>query len=90
MKRLCAARFIRLCKVSDDIGRRYTFNTAIAAVMELFNAVSRGNTDTLPVVLCSAKPWSDALAARAIVHVAQVLWEALGRDGLIMDTSSPC
>ncbi|MCI0517416.1 MAG: leucine--tRNA ligase, partial [Woeseiaceae bacterium] len=30
-----------IAKVSDDIGRRYTFNTAIAAVMELLNAVNR-------------------------------------------------
>ena len=26
-----------IAKVTDDIGRRYTFNTAIAAIMELFN-----------------------------------------------------
>ena len=30
-----------LAKVSDDIGRRRVFNTAIAAVMELLNAVAR-------------------------------------------------
>src|SRR5690606_28185297 len=30
-----------IAKVTDDVGRRYTFNTAIAAVMELVNAVSR-------------------------------------------------
>jgi leucyl-tRNA synthetase len=28
-------------KVGDDYGRRYTFNTAIAAVMELLNALAR-------------------------------------------------
>ena len=33
-------------KVSDDIGRRYTFNTAIAAVMELLNRVSKYDCDT--------------------------------------------
>ena len=30
-----------LAKVTDDIGRRRTFNTAIAAVMELLNAVAK-------------------------------------------------
>ena len=30
-----------IAKVSDDIGRRYTFNTAIAASMELLNAVNK-------------------------------------------------
>ncbi len=35
-----------LAKVSDDIGRRRTFNTAIAAVMELLNALNRAETAT--------------------------------------------
>src|SRR5919204_226924 len=30
-----------IAKVSDDIGRRYAYNTAIAAVMELVNEISR-------------------------------------------------
>ena len=30
-----------IAKVSDDFGRRYTFNTAIAAVMEMCNALTR-------------------------------------------------
>ena len=34
-----------ISKVTDDIGRRYTFNTAIAAVMELVNEVSSFNID---------------------------------------------
>ncbi|HAH66950.1 MAG TPA: leucine--tRNA ligase, partial [Gammaproteobacteria bacterium] len=34
-----------ISKVTDDIGRRYTFNTAIAAVMELVNEVSAFNVD---------------------------------------------
>ncbi|MBU6510212.1 MAG: leucine--tRNA ligase, partial [Gammaproteobacteria bacterium] len=33
-----------IAKVGDDVGRRYTFNTAVAAIMELLNAVTR-NTD---------------------------------------------
>ena len=35
-----------LTKVSDDLGRRHTFNTAIAAVMELMNAVTKNSDDT--------------------------------------------
>jgi len=30
-----------IAKVTDDVGRRYTFNTAIAAVMELLNELAR-------------------------------------------------
>ena len=80
-----------IAKVSDDIGRRYTFNTAIAAVMELFNAVSRGNTDTHTgrALQREAVESMLLLLAPIVPHVAQVLWEALGRDGLIMDASWP-
>ena len=38
----CAARCTRRCvKITHDIGRRRTFNTAIAAVMELMNALGK-------------------------------------------------
>ena len=37
----CAHLHQTLAKVRDDIGRRRTFNTAIAAVMELMNALAR-------------------------------------------------
>ena len=30
-----------IAKVSDDIGRRQTFNTAIAAIMELMNRLAK-------------------------------------------------
>ncbi|MDH5395193.1 MAG: leucine--tRNA ligase, partial [Gammaproteobacteria bacterium] len=35
-----------IAKVSDDIGRRFTFNTAIASVMELLNALAKFNDDS--------------------------------------------
>jgi leucyl-tRNA synthetase len=35
-----------LSKVSDDMGRRYAFNTAVAAIMELMNAVDQGQDGT--------------------------------------------
>ncbi len=75
-------------KVGDDIDGRFHFNTAIAAIMELFNALSataqadvtssaakaviREGTETLIVLLGPFVP-----------HVAHELWEALGqRDRL--------
>ena len=68
-----------IAKVSDDIGRRYAFNTAIAAMMELVNELSK---DT-------AGPDS-RLAAETVVsliqpyapHVAEELWERLGHERL--------
>src|SRR5690606_16262262 len=35
-----------IAKVDDDVGRRYTFNTAIAAIMELVNHCSRSTDDS--------------------------------------------
>ncbi|XPE43846.1 hypothetical protein ACNKHV_03935 [Shigella flexneri] len=34
-----------IAKVTDDIGRRQTFNTAIAAIMELMNKLAKAPTD---------------------------------------------
>ena len=69
-----------IAKVSDDYGRRQTFNTAIAAVMELCNEVAR---------LDEAKPQDRALADEAlraavlmlcpiVPHISHHLWQVLG------------
>jgi leucyl-tRNA synthetase len=80
-----------LAKVTDDIGRRRTFNTAIAAVMELLNALGRF-TDA------SAQGRAVRQEACAIVavclspivpHVCHALWEALGHDGALIDQPWP-
>ena len=50
-----------LAKVEDDIGRRRVFNTAVASVMELLNAVGRHAADAgagrLPRAPCGRKRW---------------------------------
>jgi leucyl-tRNA synthetase len=69
-----------IAKVSDDIGRRYTFNTAIAAVMELLNAVNRFE-DTSPAGRSVTGEALDAivlLLAPIVPHIAHELWESLG------------
>ena len=35
-----------IAKVSDDVGRRLAFNTAIAAIMELMNKLTRATQET--------------------------------------------
>lgn len=35
-----------IAKVSDDVGRRLAFNTAIAAIMELMNKLTRAPQET--------------------------------------------
>ncbi len=80
-----------LKKVSDDIGRRYTFNTAIASVMELMNTLARvdlsdaGNNavmrEAIERVLLMLSP--------IVPHITQQLWQELGHDGLIADVPWP-
>ncbi len=68
-----------IAKVTDDIGRRYSFNTAIAAVMELVNELSKAPADP-------AAPFAARTAVSLIQpyapHVAEELWTALGRERL--------
>ncbi|PCJ22861.1 MAG: leucine--tRNA ligase [SAR86 cluster bacterium] len=80
-------------KVSDDYDRRHTFNTAIAATMELLNAVSRfadshkGNVDKL--VIQEALEASILMLAPVVPHFCHVLWEYLGHEEAVIDASWP-
>jgi len=78
-------------KVGDDIGRRYKFNTAIAAVMELLNAMRNWN-DTSPQGRAVRQEglMSAVLVLSPIVpHIAHTLWQALGQTGAIVDAAWP-
>ncbi|WP_111641087.1 leucine--tRNA ligase [Marinimicrobium alkaliphilum] len=81
-----------IAKVGDDYGRRQTFNTAIAAVMELLNEVSkladRNTPDTLAVER-EALEAAVLLLAPIVPHATQALWQALGHDGIPLDTPWP-
>ena len=74
-------------KVSDDFGRRHTFNTAIAAVMELINDVSKFDGD--------AAVKHEALEAAVLVlapitpHASHALWQALGHDEAVLNAAWP-
>ena len=72
-----------IAKVSDDVGRRYTFNTAIAAVMELTNAVQKlaGDSDSSRAVRGEAIDTIVALLSPIVPHVTHTLWSALGHEG---------
>ena len=74
-------------KVSDDYGRRHTFNTAIAAVMELINEVSRFEGDA--AVKQEALEAAVLLLAPIIPHAAHALWQALGHDDTVLTAAWP-
>ncbi|QZN96978.1 leucine--tRNA ligase [Symbiopectobacterium purcellii] len=72
-----------IAKVTDDIGRRQTFNTAIAAVMELMNKLAKApqeseqdralTQEALLAVVRMLYPFTP--------HACFTLWQALGGNG---------
>lgn len=79
-------------KVSDDFGRRQTFNTAIAAVMELLNEVSRHADRSTPIGLAVERETLETtvlLLAPIVPHICHNLWQALGRDGDVLNAPWP-
>ena len=80
-----------IAKVGDDVGRRYTFNTAIAAVMELLNALGRFE-DASPqgrAVVHEALSAVVLMLAPIAPHVCHVLWRELGHEQPVMDAAWP-
>ena len=80
-----------IAKVSDDVGRRYTFNTAIAAVMELLNAVTRFEDET-PQGRALVREALDAavlLLSPIVPHTCHALWKALGHESAVVDAPWP-
>ena len=78
-------------KTTDDYGRRYTFNTAIAAIMECSNHLSRfdAGSDGDRAVLREGWETLVRLIAPVTPHIAQALWQALGHDGDILAAGWP-
>jgi len=67
-------------KVSDDMARRYTFNTAIAAVMEFINHLSRFDDNSPQGLAVQRESWSAIvrLLAPVVPHICETLWQQLG------------
>jgi leucyl-tRNA synthetase len=80
-----------IAKVGDDIGRRYTFNTAIAAVMELVNALGRsaGTSEQGRALLQEGLEAVVLLLSPIVPHVAHVLWRELGHHEPVIDAAWP-
>lgn len=77
-------------KVSDDIGRRYTFNTAIAAMMELLNALNKAkDTPQNRIVIQEGLEAVVLMLSPIVPHITQALWEKLGHSELIIDAPWP-
>ena len=74
-----------IAKVSDDIGRRQTFNTAIAAVMELMNKLTKASleSDQDRAVMAEALSAVVRMLYPITPHICFELWQALGNESNI-------
>jgi leucyl-tRNA synthetase len=80
-----------LAKIGDDFERRFNFNTAIAACMELVNALSRFE-DASPNGRAVTQEVLDALVrvlSPIVPHIAHELWFALGNKAAVIDAPWP-
>ncbi|WP_315568850.1 leucine--tRNA ligase [Haemophilus parahaemolyticus] len=74
-----------IVKVSDDIGRRQTFNTAIAAVMELMNKLTKAPLESEQdrAVMAEALSAVVRMLYPITPHICFELWQALGNETAI-------
>ena len=80
-----------IAKVTDDYARRQTFNTAIAAIMELCNEISRhiSGNNAPDATSREALETCTLLLAPITPHICHQLWRELGHDQLIIDATWP-
>ena len=76
-----------IARATDDVGRRFMFNTPIAAVMELVNELSKAPDDpaarfAAETAVSVLQPWTP--------HVAEELWGVvLGKEGRLWESPWP-
>ena len=80
-----------LTKVTDDLGRRHTFNTAIAAIMELMNGLAKIKDDSeqAHAVTQEVLEITVLMLAPITPHISHFLWQALGHDEAVVNVSWP-
>jgi len=78
-------------KVTDDIDRRHTFNTAIAAVMELMNELTKFDdvTDQGRAVMHEALEAIVLMLSPIAPHVCHHMWQQLGHDTVVINETWP-
>ena len=82
---------LSLQKITDDVSRRHSFNTAIAMLMELSNLLNKFNltdgqsmairAETIDIILKSLSPFTP--------HICHKLWLDLGHKGAIINELWP-
>ncbi len=80
-----------IAKVTDDIERRMTFNTAIASMMELFNEITRfeDRTEHGKAVLFEACGALVRLLSPFVPHMTHELWQHMGYTTALLNEAWP-
>ena len=80
-----------LAKVGDDVGRRNSFNTAIAAVMELVNALQKFDDPSGQgrAVMREALDALVAVLSPIVPHICHALWQMLAHEEPVIDARWP-
>lgn len=78
-------------KIDDDYGRRKTFNTAIAAIMELLNSLAKFEEDTAVARSLAQEVLENAVLLLSPIapHIADALWSELRPGSKLVDQSFP-
>jgi len=78
-------------KVTDDYGRRHSFNTAISSVMELMNALAKieGDDATTRAIRQEALEAVTLLLSPIVPHVCEAVWTELRPASSILDAGWP-
>ncbi|MCL1848409.1 MAG: leucine--tRNA ligase [Clostridiales bacterium] len=78
-------------KVTEDVEKRFNFNTAISAIMELVNALYqyKDNGAMSPPVIRSCLENLVLLTAPFAPHIAEELWREIGHGGSVHDEAWP-
>jgi leucyl-tRNA synthetase len=80
-----------IAKVSDDLDRRHTFNTAVASVMELMNALGKSNDSSLAARSLMQEALEDIvlLLSPIVPHICRALWRELKPGTELLDQAWP-
>jgi leucyl-tRNA synthetase len=78
-------------KISDDLGRRHAFNTAVAASMELLNTINKFADDSAAgrAVVREALEAVVLMLSPMVPHICHALWGQLGHDTALIDAAWP-
>jgi len=78
---------VTIKRVTEDVGNRFNFNTAVSAIMEMVNGLYQyrevPETDRSPAVLNEAVEAMLLLLAPFAPHITEELWHGIGRNSSI-------